>query len=108
LLSLAQQVLEHGKALLRGEIVGPGANVVANSTSSLTEIYVTNPSPFDPSLRHFPPSPPLIFACLIPVSAAEALLVRTRGWRWFEEQLVQQDPDIWNLGRRAGIVARVR
>jgi hypothetical protein len=105
LLSLAEHVLEHGKPLLRGEIVGPGPSVVPNS--ALTEIFVTNPSPFDSSLTHFPTSPPHVFAYLIPVSAAEAFLVRTRGWRWFEEQLEQQDPDVWDLGRTTGIVARV-
>jgi hypothetical protein len=105
LLSIAEHVLEHRKALLRGEIVGPGPSVVPNSI--LTEIFVTNPSPFDSSLTHFSTSPPLVFAYLIPVSAAEAFLVRSRGWRWFEEQLEQQDPDVWDLGRRTGIEANL-
>jgi antitoxin YqcF len=104
-LSLAEHVLQRGKALLRGEVIGPGAPVVAGST--LVAIYVTNPSPFEKSLTEFVSEPPAtVFAYLVPITEAEALLVRERGWQWFEEQLEQQNPDIWDLARTESIQAR--
>lgn len=103
LLSLAERVLERRKALVRGEVIGPGPKIAPNSI--LTEIFVTNPSPFDALLTQFSMSPPLVLAYLIPLSSAEASLVRTRGWRWFEEELQAQDPDIWDLARKVEIVA---
>jgi len=52
LLSLAEYVLQRGMALLRGEVIGPGTPVITDST--LSAIYVTNPSPFDDSIRLTP------------------------------------------------------
>jgi hypothetical protein len=104
-LSLAEHVLRCGKALLRGEVIGPGEPVIAGST--LAAIYVTNPSPFDKSLTEFVSEPPAtVFAYLIPIMEAESVLVRERGWRWFEEQLEQQNPDIWDLARTESIQDR--
>lgn len=97
-LSLAEYVLQRSSALLRGEVIGPGGPVIAGST--LTAIYVTNPSPFDTSLTEFPcESPAVVFAYLVPIFNAEATLIREKGWRWFEEELEQQDPNIWDLTR---------
>lgn len=97
-LSLAEHVLQRGKALLRGEVIGPWKLVVAGST--LTEIYVTNPSPFDSSLTEFVSElPASVFAYLIPITQAEAALVRERVWNWFEDELERQNPDIWDLVR---------
>lgn len=103
-LSLAEHVLQRGKALLRGEVIGPGTPVVAGST--LTAIYVTNPSPFDKSLTEFVCElPAMVFAYLIPITEAEAKLVGDKGWRWFEDQLEQQNPDIWDLARTEAVTA---
>lgn len=97
-LSLAEQVLQRGRALLRGEVIGPGTPVVVGSR--LRAIYVTNPSPFDKSLTEFVSElPATVFAYLIPISAEEARLVGEKGWRWFEDQLERQNPDIWDLAR---------
>ena len=104
-LSLAEKVVGRGKALLRGEVIGPATPVVAGST--LTAIYVTNPSPFEKALTEFNSEfPPTVFAYLVPITGAEATLVREQGWRWFEDQLEQQDPDIWNLARTVEVVRR--
>ena len=87
-----------GNALLRGEVIGPGSPVIAGST--LTAVYITNPSPFDNSLTKFvSESPATVFAYLVPITATEAALVREHGWRWFEDQLEEQNPDIWDLER---------
>jgi hypothetical protein len=100
-LSLAEHVLRRGRALLRGEVIGPAAPVIAGST--LTAVYVTNPSPFDPSLTEFVSEPPTVFAFLIPIAETEARLVQERGWRWFEDALERRDPDLWNLARTEAI-----
>jgi hypothetical protein len=104
-LSLAERVLQRGKALLRGEVIGPGTPVVAGST--LAAVYVTNPSPFNESLTEFASErPTTVFAYLVPITEAESALVRERGWRWFEDQLEQQNPDIWDLARTETIQVR--
>jgi len=101
-LSLAEHVLQRGKALLRGEVIGPETPLIAGST--LTAIYVTNPSPFDESLTEFVSElPATVFAYLIPITEAEAGLVRERGWNWFEDELERQNPDIWDLGRTESV-----
>lgn len=106
-LSQAEHVAESGKALLRGEIIGPGSPVIAGST--LTAVYVTNPSPFDDSLTEFfSELPPTVFAYLVPITAAEAALVRARGWSWFEDQLDQQNPNIWDLARSELVVMPIQ
>lgn len=98
MLSLAEHVLQRGKALLRGEVIGPGTPIVTGST--LSALYVTNPSPFDDALTRFTSeSPATVFAYLVPVTELEAALVHEKGWRWFEDQLERQNPDIWNLVR---------
>jgi antitoxin YqcF len=103
LMSFAESVLGRGNALLRGEVVGPAGPVVPGST--LTAVYVTNPSPFAPSLTQFNSAPPpAVFAYLVPISKAEASLVHQRGWRWFEDELETQNPDIWDLARLEEVI----
>jgi len=105
LLSFAEHVLTRGAALLRGEVVGPSTSVIPGSTANA--IYVTNPSPFADSLVQFEgPEPPIVFAYLVPITSQEAALIHERGWSWFEVQLEEQNPDIWNLARSEEIVAR--
>lgn len=36
---------------------------------------------------------------LVPVSAAEAAYVRSRGWQAFEQELIKHDPDLMDPGR---------
>lgn len=101
-LSLAEHVLQRSGALLRGEVIGPGAPVIAGST--LSAIYVTNPSPFDDALTEFVSElPTTVFAYLIPITQSEAAFIHEKGWQWFEDQLEQQNPDIWDLARTEAI-----
>jgi hypothetical protein len=103
LISLAELVLKRGRALLRGEVIGPASAVVPGS--ALNAVFVTNPSPLPEDLLTFHSVPPTVFAYLIPVAAAEAALILSRGWRWFEGELEAQDPDIWDLSRTEEIRA---
>ena len=98
LLSLAEHMLSRNRAFLRGEVIGPGNPVIGGV--ALSAIYVTNPSPFDSALTKFQSNPPAtVFAYLIAITQSEATLVLKKGWRWFEDQLERQNPDIWNLSR---------
>jgi antitoxin YqcF len=94
----AEFVLARNRALLRGEVVGLGAEMCEGFT--LSSIYVTNPSPFNASLTEFQSAPATVFAYLVPITEAEGALVRSKGWRWFEEELERQNPDIWDLKRQ--------
>jgi hypothetical protein len=98
LLSVAEHALRQERALLRGEVIGPHSPVIPSST--LTAVFVTNPSPLNRALIDFASDPPpTVFAYLIPITANEASLVQEKGWQWFEEELEEQDPDIWDLNR---------
>ncbi|MCC6202687.1 MAG: hypothetical protein IT494_06735 [Gammaproteobacteria bacterium] len=67
-------------------------------------MFVTNPSPFEKSLTEFASEPPAtVFAYLVPITVREAVLVRDRRWRWFEDQLEKQNPNIWDLARNEAI-----
>jgi antitoxin YqcF len=98
ILSMAESVIRSRKALLRGEVVGPGNPVVKGST--LNALYVTNPSPFSNSLVEFDSGQiAMVFAYLIPITPGEASCIRQKGWRWFEDQLESENPEIWDLSR---------
>ena len=105
LLSVAENLQKDQQALLRGEVLGPGKPVVSGAT--LNAVYVANPSPFNPSLTEFQSAPPAtVFAYLIPISSQEASLIRSHGWRWFEAELENQDPDVWDWSRSFEVVCR--
>jgi hypothetical protein len=105
LISLSEYVVRRDKALLRGEVIGRDNPIVAKSM--LTAIYVTNPSMFDKSLTEFASAlRPTVFAYLVPITSGEAALVRELGWRWFEEQLRIQNPDICDFSRTEEVLRR--
>lgn len=104
LLSLAESLLEGKQALLRGEVIGPGDPIIPGA--SVRAIYVANPSPFNDSLTQFTSAPPTVFAYLIPITFDEAALVRNHGWRWFENELAKQNPNIWDLARSEEVLCK--
>jgi hypothetical protein len=98
LLSIAEQVMSRQTAFVRGEVLEPRRAIVA--TSKLTSYFITNPSPLPAALIEVKTDPPpLVFVYAIPITRGETDLVRTHGWRWFEDQLVDQNPNIWDLNR---------
>lgn len=103
LLAIAEHQIEQGTSLARGELVTP--RYESGGAPLISTFYCTNPSPLDSRLTDTERFvPPLIFVYLIAVLENEASLVREHGWRWFEEQLEGQDPNIWNLARTEGVV----
>lgn len=98
LLDLAVHVWRRDRALRCGEVVGPHIPVIPGST--LSAVYATNPSPFPDELWVVDAEPsPVVLAYIIPLSIAEADMLRTHGRDWFEERLERQNPDIWDLAR---------
>jgi hypothetical protein len=97
-LSLSENIVKRRHAALRGEVLGPQAPLV--SEASVTLVYITNPSPFDKSFTDFVfPPPALVFAYAFPITNSEAMLVAKHGWRWFENALEEQKPDVRDLTR---------
>jgi Suppressor of fused protein (SUFU) len=45
------------------------------------------------------PPPAVVFAYVVPITNTEATLVAEHGWRWFEDALDEQNPDVWDLAR---------
>jgi hypothetical protein len=43
--------------------------------------------------------PQTLFALLIPVTHDEIHFIWDHGWSAFEDRLVEQDPDVWDLER---------
>jgi hypothetical protein len=104
LLTLAEHIVEEGSALSRGQVVTPGFN--KDESTVVSGFYCTEPSPLSSKLTQFSAGDtPLIFVYLIGLVPSEISLVRDRGWRWFEEELEKQDPNVWDLSRTECITA---
>lgn len=102
LYAVGKQMLDEQKPLLRGAVLGPAGPLLPSS--SLTALYVAIPVVFPDALRQWSGShPPTVLAWLVPISAAEADFVRQDGWSAFENLLVSEDPDLFDL-RRPGLV----
>lgn len=43
--------------------------------------------------------PPTVLAWLVPVSVREAALIGSHGWKWFEDRLVAEQPNLFDLAR---------
>jgi hypothetical protein len=100
LVTFCKYVLSEGRALLRGEVVGPYQPLIAGVAAD--SIYCTLPVMFDSKLATFSGSePPTVFAWLVPIMSAEAQFVRSHGWNNFEDMLEKDQPDFWNLDRPA-------
>lgn len=105
LLSIAENLIARGVGLARGQLVTPRSEI--SDQPLISTFYCTNPSPLDPRLTHTEEfEPPLVFVYLVALLEGEARLVQEHGWRWFEEQLEAQDPNIWDLSRTLGVVSR--
>ncbi len=47
---------------------------------------------------------PIVIACLVPISAAEAQYGARSGWSAFEDRLVEQGPDLTEFRREPMII----
>jgi len=100
--SLLQQValetLASGRALLRGDVLGPRGPLVPGS--SMEAFYVGMPVYFpDEFATCEVEGESVVIAWLIPISRSEAAFVTEHGWPAFEERLVATDPDLTDVDR---------
>jgi hypothetical protein len=97
LLTFAMNVRNSTKGLLRGEFV-EGKPLINNVKA--TGIYASIPVFWESTFHEFEVStPPTIFVWLMPILQSEALFVKEHGWNAFEDKLVANDVDYWNLNR---------
>jgi hypothetical protein len=96
--SLGEMVLAEHRPILRGEVLPPRDAIVPGST--LSAFYAAQPVVLPDAFAVFEGSEPhTAFVWLVPISAAEAELIGSHGWSWFEDQLVEQQPDLFDLTR---------
>jgi hypothetical protein len=79
LIHVADRVLQSGRAILRGDVIPLGDNVAKDS--ALSSLYAAIPVLYPDELATLEDSsPPTVVVWLLPISAAEASLVRSSGW----------------------------
>jgi hypothetical protein len=98
LATVAELVLKRHHALLRGEVLPPRDALVPNA--KLDALYAAAPVMLPHEFATFFGSdPPTVFVWLMPISHREADLIATHGWDWFEDRLVEQQPNLFDLAR---------
>ncbi|GAB3938473.1 hypothetical protein GCM10029976_053010 [Kribbella albertanoniae] len=101
LLQVGSMALARQRPLLRGNVIGPAGAIVP--TSVLTALYVTMPVYFADEFATFAGADgDVLVAWLVPITTGEADFIADRGWDAFEDQLVEQDPDLVDF-HRSGI-----
>ncbi|WP_426297758.1 suppressor of fused domain protein [Arthrobacter sp. R-11] len=98
LLQVGSMALGSRRALLRGDVIGTAGALVPGS--ELTALYVTMPVCFPDEFATCSGSDgDVVVAWLVPITTPEADFISRRGWDMFEDQLVEQDPDLINFQR---------
>jgi hypothetical protein len=90
----------HG--VVRGDVIGPKGPLRERAT--VEALYASVPTYFDESFHHYDPadgSLAVVIVWLVPITATEAHFVRRVGWRVFESELEEQDPDLLDFERDA-------
>lgn len=99
LLQVGEMVIRRGRALLRGDVIGPAGALVSGAT--VTALYVTMPSYFPEDFAVFDAGGhgAVVIAWLVPITDSEADYASSHGWDAFEDKLVEQDPDVVDFHR---------
>ncbi len=97
-LVLAEDVLEHHYAAVRGTVNSPSGPICPGS--SLEAFYFATPIAYPEGFDVFKESePPTYLYWAIPVTVAEAQFVRVNGGNAFEDMLLNLEPDLLDLNR---------
>ncbi len=100
LLAIAAKVAPVGKAVLRGEVLGPWRTMAEGA--DVNSVYATIPVMFADGLPTFPGSnPPTVVVWLIPLIGHEHEWVTSNGWDAFETRLEREGLDFFNLERES-------
>ncbi len=100
--ALLQQVgidaLTAGRALLRGDVIGPRGPLVRGS--AMEALYVGMPVYLpDEFATYTYDDLSVVIAWLIPISQHEANYVALEGWKSFENRLATDDPNLTDINR---------
>ena len=96
--TFAESLADRGRALRRGDVVGPGEPLISGVSASC--IYAAIPVFFDDdfaTLRETDSSTVLVW--VMPVLKEEAHFIRSYGWDPFETALEESSVDFWDLDR---------
>ena len=95
---IATELLADGRALLRGEVIGPRGPLYRGS--EMQALYASVPVYFPDSFHQCSTDDgDVAVVWLIPISRREEEYVRAHGWSAFEDRLVEQDPDLTDVQR---------
>ena len=96
---VGRECLASGKALLRGDVIGPRGPLVDGS--ALEALYVASPVCLPDAFATYAggDDQQVVFAWLIPIAGSELEYVRSHGWNAFEDGLVEAQPDLTDLYR---------
>lgn len=96
-----QAVIESGKALLRGNVIGPFGRTFGDD-SPFRWLYASSPVYWDDQFAACRENGrDIVIVWLVPISDDEAGFVRSHGWPAFEDGLIDAQPDLYDLQRRS-------
>lgn len=100
LLSFAESILDSSKALMRGEVVGPGKNII--DKVKCNAIYVTLPVFFGDDFSSYINKEDEIIMCwLLPITEKDTDYIKNSGWNKFELYLetINDINTFWDINR---------
>lgn len=102
---IAEEVAARGRALERGEVLGPAGPIIQDS--ALTSVLSTLPVFLPDSAVFYPGTPATVLVWLLPLSTAEAALARKLGRERFEPLLekMSESVDLYDLHRQEVVSA---
>ena len=103
LFAIGDSMVRAHRALKRGEALGPGLALMAETP--MVGLFVEPPT-FLPDADHVQVASDggnVSLVWLLPVTASELRLIETHGWQTFEDALVRSSVDVMNL-RRSEVV----
>ncbi|NUT31705.1 MAG: suppressor of fused domain protein [Hamadaea sp.] len=100
LFQVASMVVERGRGLARGEVVGPFGTLFEGTP--MTALYATGPgylpAAFDRCLEA---NRTVVMTMLVPITDEEAAFIAAHGWRAFDDAIMDGDPDLTDPMRPA-------
>jgi len=98
---LGEEALAKNTAYLRGEVISRRGELLRGS--KMDAIYITSPSYFPEGFHKVIVEAlgAVIFAWLIPIYASEVKFIEEKGWGYFEDRLVESNPDLLDFARPA-------
>jgi hypothetical protein len=93
------ELIQSGRALLRGDVIGPRNSLVRGST--MTALYASIPVQFPPNFGSctIDKLGTVVFIWLIPIATDEVIFIEKNGWAAFEDLLEKENPDLNDICR---------